>query len=255
MSQTKLIIDTLKRELRKQGINYRQVAQQLGLSEASVKRLFAEHSFSLDRLSKVCELLNLEISDLVHAMEKNRELTQQLTLEQEIELVSDIKLMLMAHHLVNSITFEEIISDYEISRTEGIQLLAKLDRMKIIELLPGNRVKLKIAKDFKVISGGPIQRYYEQKIEQEFFRSSFTGNDEYRVFAAGFISRGGNEEIIRKMRQLARDAHQIMQESEDRPLDQRIGCSFVMAIRPWELGVFSELRRKNQRPRDSEVSA
>jgi transcriptional regulator with XRE-family HTH domain len=42
MSQSKLIIDTLKQELRKQGLTYKQVAGRLGLSEASVKRLFAE---------------------------------------------------------------------------------------------------------------------------------------------------------------------------------------------------------------------
>jgi DNA-binding Xre family transcriptional regulator len=69
MRQTNLIVETLKRELRKQGINYQQVAQQLDLSESSVKRLFAERSFTLTRLVQVCELLNLEFSDLVHQME------------------------------------------------------------------------------------------------------------------------------------------------------------------------------------------
>jgi DNA-binding Xre family transcriptional regulator len=72
MRQTNLIVETLKRELRKQGINYQQVAQQLDLSESSVKRLFAERSFTLTRLVQVCELLNLEFSDLVHQMEWSR---------------------------------------------------------------------------------------------------------------------------------------------------------------------------------------
>lgn len=55
MSQTKLIVETLKQELRKQGINYRQVAQTLGLSETSVKRLFAGNSFTLERFG--CSLI------------------------------------------------------------------------------------------------------------------------------------------------------------------------------------------------------
>jgi DNA-binding Xre family transcriptional regulator len=66
MRQTNLIVETLKRELRKQGIRYKEVAKKLELSEASVKRLFAERSFTLTRLAQVCELLNLEFSDLVH---------------------------------------------------------------------------------------------------------------------------------------------------------------------------------------------
>lgn len=243
MTQTKPIIDTLKRELRKQGINYRRVAKHLALSEPSVKRLFADYSFTLERIARVCELMNMEISDLIHLMEEKIELTQELTLEQESELVSDVKLLLMAHFLMNKLTFEYIISTYDISETEGIRLLARLDRMRIIELLPGNRVKLKIAKDFRLIPGGPIQRFYEQTVQEEFFSSSFDADGEFRIYISGFYSRAANAEIIRKLMRLASDANQLVQESEELPMDERFGCSLIMAIRPWEVNVFDQLRR------------
>lgn len=243
MAQTKLIIETLKQELRKRGINYKKVAQKLELSEASVKRLFAEYSFTLDRISLICELLNCEIADLIHEMEKNVELTQQLTLEQETELMSDMKLLLMAHFLLNKLKFEEIISIYDISKTEGICLLAKLDRMKLIELLPGNRIKLMIAKDFSFIPGGPIQQFYEKIVQHEFFDASFDGNGEFRIYVSGFFSRAANAEIIRKIKYLARDAHQLRQGSDELPLNERFGSSLIMAIRPWEVKVFDKLRR------------
>ncbi len=243
MRQTNLIIETLKRELRRQGIKYRQVAQKLGLSEASVKRLFAEQSFTLKRLAQVCELLNLEFSDLVHQMEKDIELTEQLTLEQETELVSDIKLLLMAYFLMSKLEFEDIIRIYDISETEGIRLLAKLDRMKLIELQPGNRVKLMIAKNFSFIPRGPIERFYEREVQTEFFDSSFDGNGEYRIYISGVFSRAANAEIIKKIKLLAIDAHQLRLDSESVPLDDRFGCSLIMAVRPWEVKVFDELRR------------
>ena len=164
MSQTRHIVETLKQELRKQGITYRQVAEALDLSEASIKRLFAENAFTLARLEQICEVLHLEITDLVHQMEKNIELTDQLTLEQETELVADVKLLMMAHFLMNKLSFAEIIDIYDISETEGIRLLAKLDRMKIIELQPGNRVKLMVSKHFQLLPGGPIQRFYEKVV-------------------------------------------------------------------------------------------
>ena len=72
MSQTKPLIDTLKRELKKQRKTYRDVAEVLGLSETSVKRLFVDRSFSISRLDKVCEMLEIEISDLVNAMEHGK---------------------------------------------------------------------------------------------------------------------------------------------------------------------------------------
>ena len=243
MSQTRPLIDTLKLELRKQRITYKQVSEVLELSETSVKRLFSEEAFSIKRLEKVCELLHLDISDLVHLMEKNIELTTELTLEQETELVSEVKLLLVALLLMNKLQFEEILAIYNISETEGIQLLARLDRMKFIELQPGNRVKLMISPNFKWIPAGPIQQFFENQVQLEFLQSSFTKSGELRIFVSGMISRSANAEIIKKMEHLAQEMNDMNIESESLPLDQRFGTSLMMAIRPWEIRVFQELRR------------
>jgi DNA-binding Xre family transcriptional regulator len=243
MSQTRPLIDTLKLELRKQRITYKQVSEVLDLSETSVKRLFADEAFSIKRLEKVCQLLHLDISDLVHLMEKNIDLTIQLTRDQETELVSDIKLLLVALLLMNKLQFAEIVGIYDISETEGIQLLARLDRMKMIELQPGNRVKLMISQNFKWIPNGPIQQYFESRVQLEFLDSSFTQAGEFRIFVSGMISRSANAEIIKKVQHLAQEMNDMNLESEALPLEQRFGTSLMMAIRPWEINVFEELRR------------
>jgi len=243
MSQTRPLIDTLKLELRKQRITYKQVSEALDLSETSVKRLFSEEAFSIKRLDKVCELLHLDISDLVHLMEKNIDLTVQLTRDQEAELVSDVKLLLVTLLLMNKLQFAEILGIYDISETEGIQLLARLDRMKIIELQPGNRVKLMISQNFKWIPDGPIQQYFENRVQLEFLDSSFTKPGEFRIFVSGMISRTANAEIIKKIEHLAQEMNDMNIESETLPLEQRFGTSLMMAIRPWEMQVFEELRR------------
>jgi DNA-binding Xre family transcriptional regulator len=243
MSQTRPLIDTLKLELRKQHITYKQVSEVLDLSETSVKRLFADEAFSIKRLEKVCQLLHLDISDLVHLMEKNIDLTIQLTRDQETELVSDVKLLLVALLLMNKLQFAEILGIYDISETEGIQLLARLDRMKMIELQPGNRVKLMISQNFKWIPNGPIQQYFESRVQLEFLDSSFTQAGEFRIFVSGMISRSANAEIIKKVQHLAQEMNDMNLESEALPLEQRFGTSLMMAIRPWEINVFEELRR------------
>jgi len=243
MSQTKPLIDTLKQELRKQRITYREVSAALDLSETSVKRLFSEEAFSIKRLEKVCQLLHLDISDLVQLMQKNIELTTELTREQEEELVSDVKLLLVALLLMNKLTFREILLIYDISETEGIRLLARLDRMKIIELQPGNRVKLMISPNFQWIPGGPIQQYFESRVQLEFLNSSFNGAGELRIFVSGMISKAANAEIIKKMQHLAKDMNDLNAEAESLPLEQRFGTSLMMAIRPWEIKVFEDLRR------------
>ncbi len=176
-------------------------------------------------------------------MEKSIELTTQLSLDQEKELVSDIKLLLMAVLLMNKLQLAEILDIYDISEPEGIKLLARLDRMQMIELQPGNRVKLMISQNFEWIPGGPIQRFFEDRVQLEFLNSSFNGAGEFRVFVSGMISRNANSELIKKIHQLAQEMNDMNQESESLPLEQRFGTSLMMAIRPWEINVFEDLRR------------
>ncbi len=243
MAQTKQLIDALKRELRRQRKTYHDTAGVLGLSEASVKRLFSERTFSLERLDRVCEWLGMEISDLVRVMEQATQLTTQLSLQQEQELVSDTRLLLMAHFLMSRWTFSEIIETYDVSELEGIQLLARLDRMKFIQLLPGNRVKLLISKDFEWIKNGPIQRFYEDKVQSEFFDSSFAGPGEYRVFESGMLTRNSNAEMMRRLKRLTHEFNEISIDDESFSLDERFGTSVVIAMRPWGVKVFESLRR------------
>jgi DNA-binding Xre family transcriptional regulator len=243
MSQTNQLIGTLKQELRKQRINYRQVAEALDLSEASVKRMFAGSFFTLERLEKICDLVNMGLDDLVAQMKRNVEMTTELTLTQEKELVSDIKLLLMAHFLINHLEFSAIIEAYEISETEGIRLLARLDRMKIIELQPGNRVRLLISTNFKWLPNGPIQRFFEQKVQSEFFDSSFDRAGEIRLFLSGMLSTEANAQTIDRIKSLAKEFNELVTESKPLPPGQYFGTSLLIAMRPWEVEVFSDLRR------------
>jgi len=243
MHQARLLISTLKQELKKQNKTYKQVAKALDLSEASVKRLFCEESFSLDRLDRVCELLQMEFCDLVKLMEKNISLTSRLSLAQEQELVSDIRLLLMAHFLIYGLLFSEIISRYSISETEGVQLLAKLDRMKVIELLPGNKVKMIISKDFQWIKNGPIQYFYQRNIQPEFFNSSFTAPGEVRLFVSGLFSAASTNALIKKIQRLANEFNELNYEDQSVDLNERVGTSLVIAMRSWEPSIFSKLRR------------
>ncbi|CAM5199355.1 helix-turn-helix domain-containing protein [Alishewanella longhuensis] len=64
MDQTGQLITALKRCLKARGISYRQLAEQLQLSEASVKRIFAQQSFTLSRLEQICNVLDTNLYEL-----------------------------------------------------------------------------------------------------------------------------------------------------------------------------------------------
>lgn len=242
MAQTAAIVDVMKRRLREHGLTYADVARALDLSEASVKRLFSERQFSLRRLDQICALMGLEISELVRELKPEPRI-QQLTLEQEQELVSDTRLLLVAVCGLNRWQLAEIQANYCFSETEVIGYLARLDRMGLVELLPGNRIKPLVGHDFTWLKNGPIQRFIETDVQPDFFQCGFTGPGELRLFLNGMVSTHSSETIHQKMRRLAQDFLHAHQEDQGLPLGERFGVSLMVAIRPWELAVFAQYRR------------
>lgn len=246
MSQAAALLKTLKRELKAQGMTYADVASRLELSESSIKRLFSESKISLGRLDALCQIAGMEISDLVQKMGEDRKRIDMLTEQQEREVAADPKLLLVAICVLNLWTFDEIIKIYELSEHECIQLLAKLDRLKLIELLPLNRFRLTVANDFRWIPNGPIQRFFRKEVQPGFMKSTFSGPGEKLVFRNGMLSRGSNATMMKKMDRLVAQFNELHDEDAGLPLEERFGSSLLVAIRPWEFSYFRELRRDSK---------
>jgi DNA-binding Xre family transcriptional regulator len=244
MAQRTALVGALKQVLKSRSVTYAQVARRLGMSEASVKRVFATHRFTLERLDRICAVLGIEITDLAKMVEHEAERVTQLTLEQEREIVSDPKLMLVAVHALNHWTLEEIVDHYAISKTECIRLLARLDRLRIIELLPNNRIRLIVGRNFSWRPDGPFQRHFRDQLEANFFASRFDGRGEHLAFVSGMLSGNSNAVIQQHMRRLETEFTELHNQDSSLPLDERFGTSLLIAIRPWIPEVFRRMRRK-----------
>ena len=246
MSTTKSLVDALKKALRARGKTYRDVAAALGLSEASVKRLFSERSFTLDRLEQICQEIDMSIGDLVRLAESASPAVRELSEEQEKELVSDIKLLLVAVLLVEGWTYDDIYQHYDFTEPELVQRLARLDRLKLIELQPNNRVRLLFANDFTWRKDGPIERYFTRNIKGAFLRSRFNKKNEALLFVYGVLSDRSNAILQKRLRQIAREFYELHREDLGLPLRQRQGSSMILAIRPWNF--FSDYVRGGESP-------
>jgi transcriptional regulator with XRE-family HTH domain len=244
MAQVGLLIDELKRALKAHGVTYAALAERVGLSESSVKRLFATRGFSLQRLEHVCNVLGLEISDLVHMMNERREYLTELTPEQEDALLADPKLLLMTYLLINGWPLQEIVANYEIDTAEAERLLIRLHRAKIIELLPFNRVKLLTARNFTWRKNGPVQRFFQQHVQRELMDAPFAGPGEQFRFVGARLSRTGLAQMQQSIERVAREFEELARRDEALPIDERQSCAAVFAIRPWEFSMFASLRRR-----------
>lgn len=244
MAQIQSLVDTLKKQLKAHGKTYTDVAQILDLSEASVKRLFAEQSFTLQRLETVSQMLGLQISDLVQLMLKEQPQLVQLTEEQEKEIISDPLLLMITANVINGLSYDDIINKYNIKATDCIQKLARLDRLKIIELLPNNRIKLLIAPNFTWLPNGPIQRFYQTQLEQEFFQCRFDKETEKLIVLNGLLTKASNIEMQKRMQKLANSFNELIKEDMPLEYDKKAGVTAVFALRQWHYSLFEEYLKK-----------
>jgi transcriptional regulator with XRE-family HTH domain len=247
MAHSVALVEALKRELRTRGLTYGRVARELGLSETSVKRMFSRRDFTLKRLDSICRIANTEFSELARLLQVPDTPISSLTPEQEKEIVADKKLFLAAVCVLNHISFDQLVAGYELTPAECIKLLARLDRLKFIELQPGNRIKLLVSRTFSWLPNGPIQKFFNDQAHGEFFRSNFTGRDELMLVVNGMLSKASAAAIVSRLKRVAREFSDLHTEDLRLPVSERSAMSLLVATRPWELQAFSDLRRRKKK--------
>jgi transcriptional regulator with XRE-family HTH domain len=243
MTQTSSLVDALKRALKARGITYAQVARAIAMSEASVKRMFSQESFTLKRFDEICRFGGVDIVDLARAAESKEREISQLTLEQEREIVGNRKLFLAAVCALNHFTFAQILQTYDLTEAELVRLLTRLDRLKVIELAPGNRIRLLVSRTFSWLPDGPIQQFFKTRAQHEFFRSRFDRDGELMLFVNSMLSKSSAAAMIERLKQVANECSRLHEDDVHLPLDKRFGHSLLVAIRPWNIQAFRELER------------
>ena len=246
MAQSEALVKTLKQALKARGLTYAKVATGIKLSEASVKRMFATGHISLQRLDRICTLVEIELTDLLRLHEESQHRISHLEEEQEKELVRDPRRLLVALCVREGWSVNDIVEHYDFPETECIRHLAALDRFRIIELLPGNRIRLRVAKDFRWLPHGPIENFFQEQVQTEFLGGKFDGEGRYRRYLSGMLSEGSRQLILRKLDELSREFSSHHQQDSALPLEKRMNVGLMFAYRPWEFSVFRKMRRNRQ---------
>ena len=243
MSTTADLVTALKKELKSAQMTYAQLAQALGMAESSVKRMLAKGDMPLSRIDAICRVLRLDFADLARRVADSQPLLQELLPEQERAVVADKKLLLMAICVLSQWTLEQITASYRLTEAEGIQYLAQLDRIGIIELRPLNRYRLKLAKTFRWRAHGPVMHYFREHALLDYFAGSFDGPGEGVLLVHGAISRSLASSFMERMQRVAQDFAQQHLADQKLPDREREGYTLLLAARRWEFEAFARMRR------------
>jgi transcriptional regulator with XRE-family HTH domain len=243
MREIDQLMSTLKRLFKQRGWTYRQVGEALRLSEPTVKRMFAGASLTLARLGQLAELLELSIADVMHEAEASRPRLAQLTHAQEAQLVADVKLLLVATCVLNHWSVADIVRTYTLTQAQCVACLLTLDKLRVLELLPGNRIRLQVARNFAWRDQGPIRQFFLAQSLGDFVDNPFEGAADTLTFAHGMLTAEAAAHLRKKLQRLQREFAELHEQSLHAPFEQRHGSGLLIALREWEPQGFEALRR------------
>jgi hypothetical protein len=246
MTETAAIIETVKQQLKIQQKTYLHVADALHLTEARIKQMFSTNSLSLERLDVICNtVLGMEIAELIQLMSDQSIAVSELSEAQEKGLVADERLMLVAVLVMNNWSIEEITTHFDMQEVECRKHLQVLEKLKLIKVGP-KRVRLLIDQNFGWITNGPIERYFRKHIQSDFLDNDFAEPGEKRVFRTGNLSERSCAELCRRIDRLIADFAECHREDSQLELPHRRGYSLIVAMRPWLMPAFAEMKRDTQ---------
>jgi len=248
MSTTHDLVTALKAELKAAGITYADLAEQLGMAESSIKRIFAKGDMPLSRIDEVLRVLKMDFAELARKIADAQPLRRELTLEQETAVVADRKLMLLAICCLSQWTFEQMVATYAISEAECVRYLLQLDKLGFIELRPLNRYRLKVGKGFRWRPHGPAMAYFREHVTADYYSGGFDGEGETLMLVHGHISTAQAVNFVERLQRVGQDFAQQHLTDQKLAAEQKGHYTLVVGMRSWLFGPFRDLKRAAARP-------
>lgn len=228
-SQSAYLVEALKRVLKERGMTYADVATVLGISHASVRRTFAQRSFTLARIDEICELAGIDFLTLARmAGEMRPAMPTTLTDAQEQALVDEPLALFCFHLALGGWTVDRMEADYAIDQTQLIPALLKLERIGLIQLLPGNAIRLMTARSIDWRRGGPMRRFFDRRVKEEFLQYDFSAPGSIWEFEIGELSEASRALLERRLAGLFREVRDLV--ARDAPLPPAVKTNVGLLI-------------------------
>ncbi len=246
--QTAVLVEALKKLLKSRGTTYRALAASVGLSEASIKRLFAERTFTLQRLEQVCAVLEVDFYELARLARGAQASVEAMTVAQEQVLAGDSRLLGVFYLLFNDWQPDDIHERYVLSRAEVLRHVLRLEKLGLVDLLPHDKVRLRIPKSVRLRQDGPISRAHGKSVVTSFITADFDQAGGLFRFEVRELSKASMALLQRRLERLAAEFNEIAELDSYLPSDQRETVGMALGIRPYVVSWAMGLKKRPTEP-------
>jgi len=115
--------------------------------------------------------------------------------------------------------------------------------MRLVDLLPGNRIRINVTRDFDQLPSGPAARFFASRGRDDFLSSPFGADRESVFFVHGMLTPEARRQFIAQLRKLRTQFASLHDESLQAPIGERQGTAMLLAMHEWEPPDFVRLCR------------
>jgi len=138
-----LILDELKKLIRLQKLNYREIASTIGMSESGFKKLMSSSNCSLAHLESICRVLGVRLLDVIHHLDSPEMIDVEFKKAQERYFETYREGFLLYWFLVyERRSLDESRKLLNMEPAVATKVLVNLDRLGLLTFLPGGEIRL-----------------------------------------------------------------------------------------------------------------
>lgn len=231
--QVPVVMKLLRELFRADGMRQRDIAKRLNVNERTVTRWLSSDTIDASQIEQLCGLLNITFLDLCELASKQIEgRASRLTLQQEQTLADDDLLLYVFKQLLKGWTAEEIREDLAIPEAALVATLIRLDKMELIELLPHNQARLRVARDVEWLPNGPYSRSANGWLDHLLKNVDVGEPDAVWSFDEIKLSKASCAQLKPKFDQLLQEVWALSQMDRRLSQEARQWYACILALRP-----------------------
>lgn len=169
LTEYQIVIGNLKRLFKEQKISYKNLADQVNLSESGIKKIFSAKDGSFQRLHQFCQAAGVSIFEM---LQDSKSVDVTFSKKHQDEFAEDFNLFKVYWMLVyERASAESVQQKLNLSYKEYFRRIRKLDTLKLIQLLPNDRLQLPSIKAVRWVGQGDFVNTLYKSWAKEFFDS------------------------------------------------------------------------------------
>ncbi len=234
--QTARLVDALKWLFRSRGLRYADIASALGLSHTTLKRRLAGSGLTIPFVEALADLVDLTLPELFELANADIDTRiRRLTLEQENALHADVRLGFIFSRLQLGWSSQEIQNECRIPEVRLITYLVQLEKLGLIDLFPGNRVRLKTAREIDWRKHGPMWHSVDRYLKDILTMTDSDDMDLSRRIAVVRLSPSSISQIDQLFHYVQTEIRSLAQNDRRIPTDEKTWYALLLGARPFKM--------------------